>query len=50
MQKHVAGILGNLANILESTPTGCRAVDNNEMPITVFQVLKRLAEVNDQVT
>ena len=45
--RHVAGTLGNLASVLEPTPTGMRVVKPGD--VTVFEVLRRLADSDDQV-
>lgn len=45
--RHVAGTLGNLASVLESTPTGMRVVNPGD--VTIFEVLRRLADSDDQV-
>ncbi|CAM9683858.1 unnamed protein product, partial [Sphacelaria rigidula] len=46
LQRHVAGTLGNLTHVLESTPTGGRLA-NPGVP-TICSVAKRLVEVDDQ--
>ncbi|CAM9444809.1 unnamed protein product, partial [Laminaria digitata] len=46
--KHVAGVLGNVAHVLHFTPTGCHHVKQGTGVVTVFDVLKRLADTDEQ--
>lgn len=48
--RHVAGTLGNLTSVLESTPTGGRLHNNDGYGPTIYTVLRKLSEVDDLVS
>lgn len=51
MLRHMAGALANLANVIMCHPRVDAATDAERGPqLTIFQVLRRLADVDDQVT